>query len=667
MSNKRWALIGALTLIAALALAACGTGAATTAAPEAGETDEPAPEVTERTTEDTIIICMSQEPDTLYPVVSSMAVASQVFHLIGSRGWIPDRAFFFETQMLVNNELPTIDNGGAVIENDQLTVTFSFKPEITWSDGTPFTVDDLIFTRDVILDPESGATTTGTLESEVWTKVDDSTLTVTYAAGARPATYYLPTATGPFNDLSFILPSHALEGMAPADITTSDWARDPDPVLGPYQVEEWVEGDHISLTAVEGWWGGEVATPNVIYRFISDTNQLLAAIMAGDCDYGTSDGIQLTQLPVIQEAGANGWIQYDAIPSTVWEHIDMNVWPVEPDTESGGVGFFVDARVRQAVAYGTNRQQMTEQILYGEVQPLSSYLPADHWAWNPETEGLYPYDPDQAAALLADAGWADGDGDGVLEAASDLTVAYSCDRGEQTIPAGTRFEVSFHTTTGNAMRQQIMAIFQSNMADIGISVVLDPLPAATWFGDDGPLNTRKYQIGEFAWVSTADPANGSLHTGENIYQTPDSDFLVASTVLEQNPGLLDGSSVTEFDFRHRRPAAEDLPEGYVLFYPEQIQSSEDNWEGQNNMGWCNPAASQASFDGGNELTNEARLPYYLEFQRLFAEDMPSLPLFQRVEVEAYVNGLCGPDRGPGNLASWNVETWVLYSDGGACE
>ena len=685
MINKRWALIGALVLAAAFVLAACGTGAVQTVIVteivEGEVVEVPVTVAPEAPVQDTIIICMAQEPDSLYQVVSTMAVSSQVAHAFSGKNWITDRAFFYETQMLVNNEFPTLDNGGAELTGEGsdavLTITYQYKPEITWSDGTPFTVDDIIFTREVVLDPDSGATGRGLLEQATFEKIDDHTLKVTLEPGLTPATYFLPLF-GPFNDVADILPKHALEDMAPADIIESDYARGPSPVLGPYQVVEWVEGDRIVLEAVDNWWGGEVTTPNLIYRFISDTNQLLASTLSGECDYATSDGLQLTQLPFIQQSAAQGLIAYDAIPSLVWEHIDMNTWPVESGTERNGVPFFADQRVRQAVAYGTNRQQMVEQILYGEVTVLTSNLPSDHWAWNPETEGMYPYDPEQAKALLEEAGWVDSNGDGVREASSTLTGEYSCGRGSWTIPAGTVFEVDFHTTTGNAMRQQLSTIFQSNMADIGIKVNLDLLPASVWFADDGPLNTRTYQIGEFAWVTSPDPDSKTLYVGMNIYGTPDGRQLVAQTILDENPDLLAGTGIDEFAFKFGRAVDEapdaarhqflrsSLPEGYTFLYPEQIQSGYDQYEGQNDMGWCDPAATQAQWDGGNRLTNEERLPFYLEFQRIFAEQVPSLPLFQRVEVEAYSTNLCGPDRGPGNLASWNVETWYFAAPGESC-
>ena len=92
-------------------------------------------------------------------------------------------------------------------------------------------------------------------------------------------------------------------------------ARLPNPTLGAYEFVEWVEGDRIVLKAVDGWWGGDVATENVIFRIITDTNQLLAATLSGECDFATDDGLQLTQVPFIQQSADQGLVAYDAIPS----------------------------------------------------------------------------------------------------------------------------------------------------------------------------------------------------------------------------------------------------------------------------------------------------------------------------------------------------------------
>jgi peptide/nickel transport system substrate-binding protein len=673
MFNKRWALTG-LILVVAVVLAACATGEVQTVVvteivEREGETVvetvivEVGPEE-EVVVEDTLIICMSQEPDSLYRVTSNMAVTVRALAPASMRGWIVDRGFFYETHALVNDEFPTFDNGGAefIGEGDdaQLQVTYHYKDNITWSDGEPFTVDDVLYTREVVLDENSGAVTRGILDQQEFVKIDDYTLQVTYPPGVQDPTYFLPPLSSS-EGVSDPLPEHVLSEMTAEEIRDSEFARLPNPTLGAYEFVEWVEGDRIVLSGVDGWWGGDVATPNVIFRIITDTNQLLAATLSGECDFATDDGLQLTQVPFIQQSADQGLVAYDAIPALVWEHIDLNSYPPE-GAETDALPFFVDPRVRQAIAYGTNRLQMTEQILYGEVDPLTSYLPADHWAWNPDTAAEYPYDPEQAMALLEEAGWTDADGDGVREAAAAIDLEYSCGRGAaKTIPAGTPFEVSFHTTTGNAMREQLSTLFQSNMADIGIKINLDLLPASVWFGDDGPLNQRTFQVGEFAWVSDPDPAALFLYAGTNVYRTEDGRFVNAVDLWEEMGGAVGSLDYETFAFG--RPTEEDLADtGLTKSYNEQIPSATDDLEGGNYLGWCNAAATQAAFDGENLIDPEARLPFYLDLQNIMIEDVPTVPLFQRLNVSAFSPRLCGPALGPANTPTWNVNDWYLGDD-----
>ncbi len=682
LSNRR-ALVGTLVLAAALALAACDGGKTLTAA-ATRVTEEPttppttAPAATPEP-KDTITICMSQEPDSLYAVTSTMAATVQILHAADGKGWIYDSDYFYATQMLADDAFPGFEDGSATLQgegpNAVLSVTFRFKDDITWSDGEPFTVDDIIFTRQVVIDPGSGATSRGILERQTFEKIDDHTLRVTYPPGVLDPTYFLPPLAGPAA-LSTILPEHVLGGMTPAEIERSEYARLPNPVLGPYEFVEWAAGEHVTMRAVTSWWGGEVKTPNLVYRFIPDTKQMLSSLLADECDYATGDGLPLTQLPTIREAADEGLIEYSAVPSTTWEHIDFNHWP-PPDAESGGWAFFADLRVRQAVAYGTNRREMADQVLYGEVEPLDSFLPPDHWAFNPEIEGQYPYDPDHARALLEEAGWLDIDGDGVREAREDLSGEYGCERGTWTIPAGTPFEVTFHTTTGDAMREQLSTLFQANMADIGIKVNLDLLLPSVWFDPEGLLFGRTYQIGQSAWTSGPNPDKLGLFAGQNIYRTPDGKFLVAGQILADHPDLL-GQIVVPYEmtalypsprewFLFGRPTAENLPESYVLHYPEQVPETRDGLEGKNYLAWCSAAMTQALFDGQNALAPSERRPFYLEAQRIFNAELPQLPLFQRVEVEAHAPGLCGPQKGPINYASWNVEDWYFAPPGEPCE
>ena len=696
-SDKKWVLVGALVLAAALALAACAPAAPVTVfVTQEGEqvvvTATPAPPEA-GPVRDTIVICMGQEPDTLYGITGSMAVRQEVAAAFAGRGWFYDTAYFYATQMLENDEFPSFENGGATLEDDVLSVTYKFKDGITWSDGEPFTVDDVLFTKDVLLDPNSGATTTGSYGTYTWEKVDDLTFKVTYPKGAKNPTYFLPPVSGPA-DLAELLPKHVLENTAPADIITSDYARKPDPVLGPYKVTDWVEGDHISLDAVENWWGGEIKVPHLVYRFIPDSNQMMASLLSGECDLGTSDVLNSTQVPFLQQSASRGLIAFTAAPGTTWEHLDLNNYPVDTGKPTTKFPFFADPRVRQAVAYAVNRQQMTEEILFGEVQPLNSFLPSDHWAYDPSLDGKYAFDADKAKSLLAEAGWEDKDADGTVEAQSALTGDFSCGRGTWNIPAGTPFDVTMWIPATPSFRGQISTIVQSNLKDVGINVTLNTVPAATMFADGGPLYVRTPDIFEFAFQTSPDPGSTPAgYQGENIYgwdpavltdlqPSETGPFLVASKILEQKPDILDGTGITEEMFKFGRALAADsetppnaansefgadkLPAGMIQASPGQVPETRNNLGGQNNPGYCNEDFDQATWDGGNVLEPKDRTPFYQKAQQIFMEDVPVVPLFQRLIVVGWVKDLCNVQPGPANYPPWNIETWYFANAGEEC-
>ena len=566
---------------------------------------EPAP------VRDTLVVCMSQEPDTLYLVTSNMAVQRDVYNAYNDRGSASDTAYWFYTELL--EKLPTLEDGDAVLEGEEgpegvLSMTYKVKDGITWHDGEPLKASDFKYTYDVQMDPESGVVSRSTIDKiESFEVIDDLTFKVTLKKGIMDpmyGPYYVPEP----------LPQHVLGDMAPVDIIDSEYSRTGYPGTGPFVFEEWVAGDSITFTKNENYFQGGPNFEKVVYRFIPDTNSLMAALIAGECDVATSDGLQVTNLPFMQQAKAKGLVDYHAQASTVWEHFDINQWPWDDR-----LPWFAMTEVRQAVAYGTNRQQMTEEILYGEVEPMQSWIPADSWAFNPDVQ-QYPYDPEKAKELLASVGFEDKDGDGVVEAYGYSGTFPDQEgggrAGDWVIPDGTPFEVSFNTTTGNAMREALSQIFQANMADIGINVTLDLLPASVYFADDGPLSQRRFDICEYAWVSDPDPGGDTLWVGMDI-------------------------------------VADD---GTVLI-TEQIPSEGDDWNGQNYDGWVNEEASKLSFDATNALRQSDRIPLYHAQQVVFMEEVPTIPLFQRVEVTGYAPDLLGIQKGLSNYVTWNIHEW----------
>jgi ABC-type transport system substrate-binding protein len=160
-----------------------------------------------------------------------------------------------------------------------------------------------------------------------------------------------------------------------------------------------------------------------------------------------------------------------------------------------------DIRVRQAIAYCTNRPELIASVYAFVDDPstllMDTFIPTSHWA---HASGVtqYAFDADKGKALLEEAGWTLGEG-------ADFRSNANGD------------ELSLHfTTTNAAFRQTWGGVFVSNMADCGIRIIPLYAPAAWWFGDTTGVARRDYELGAFAWVGTADPGGQSLYACDQI-------------------------------------------------------------------------------------------------------------------------------------------------------
>jgi len=322
---------------------------------------------------DTIVIGMTQEPDSMWSTVSSMAAQRLVVMAIGPTGGGDSARTYtqynYDFQPLLQTELSTIEAGLAenndvevqagdtvydvsgnpatleagveVFDSEgnkvafdgetpvtmkQLVVTYQFKA-YTWNDGTAGTLEDFKLSQKIDCDPDSGAVgfiTCNSIEDVQWA---DGSLeyTVTYLPGVQSPTYFL-APFGPY-------PSHQVlsDGRNLTDVPAAEWATLPEiaeaPLSwGPYYVKEWNKGQSIVLEQ-NPYYDGEVATPNVIYVFVADTNQAVAQLLNGDVDYldDSTLGAGAEVQTVIDAAESTGTVEYDISGSPTWEHIDINL------------------------------------------------------------------------------------------------------------------------------------------------------------------------------------------------------------------------------------------------------------------------------------------------------------------------------------------------------
>lgn len=627
INQKRLGLFTLLALIAALALVACQPQTVTetvevtrivteTITEEGAEIEvtrlvEEVVEVTAAPVEEPagpkdMVICQAQEPDTMYIYGGSMLAARAVQHAVYTNNFTT-LSYSYQAEGI--EKLPSLDDGDAVLNSvevaegdmvrtaddlvkalevgdmvqtvdgetvefdgtpvmlDQMVVDFTMLPRV-WSDGTPVTAADSVYGYNLQLDPDTPVQKYVAERTASYEATGDLSTRWTSMPGYRDSTFFL-NFFQPF-------PEHLWGELSAAELLESEISSRMPVGDGAFKIDEWVAGDSIRLSPNEFYYRADEGLPyldSITFRFIPDTNQLLAQLLSGQCDIATQDGMSSDQAPFLIEAEAGGLLVPYFQTGTTYEHIDFNIDPIDPNARHD---WFEDVRVRQAMTQCTDRQGMVDNILFGRSEVIHTYVPTVHPLY--PTDGIteWAFDPEAGAALLEEAGFVDSDGDSIRED-----------------PNGQPFAPELGTTAGNAMRQQLTQIFKENMLTCGIDVQLTYLPAAEWFADgpDGVLFGRQIDLGEFAWLTGVEPS---------------CDLYLSSLV----PG----------------PEGETNPKTGLTY---------SGWGGQNQTGYYNPDFDVACQQAIGNLPGTAEYTEgHLEAQRIFSQDVPVIPLFLRLKVGA---------------------------------
>lgn len=279
-------------------------------------------------------------------------------------------------------ELPTQRNGG--ISADGRTIVFHLRRGVRWSDGEPFTADDVVFSTRVVLDPENDE-----LTREGWDLIDRMSepdqYTVVYHL-KRPYALFEPAFFGTGVASPCILPKHLLE----RESNINHAAYNDKPVgIGPFRVVDFKPGESVELEANPYYFRGRPKLDRVTFRFYSNRDELLEAMETGEVDLWPAFPPQY-----IARVQAIRPLHTIVGPSSFWTALFFNV--AKPPEN--------DRRVREAVRYAIDRSRILDQALSGNgvlqdgpLSPPVSMAPTDL----PVT----PFDPAHARRLLEDAGW----------------------------------------------------------------------------------------------------------------------------------------------------------------------------------------------------------------------------------------------------------------------
>lgn len=293
---------------------------------------------------------------------------------------------------MLADSITTEDNKNFIVHIDDAA---------TWSDGTPVTADDVVYTALRLASPVIGNTAMmyyvfegvgddgfveeGAESIDGIQKVDDKTVQFT-TKEEMPIT----TFENSYARYLLTLPKHVIEQYSEEELSTADWFNHPDVVSGPFIVTDFDVDHYISYEANKDYWKGAPKIDKLNIKIV-DGSQLYAGLQSGEIDI-----TQQTMSDIPQE-------DYESVEAL--DNVEVVYGsPVTNQSVFIQTKNVPDVKVRQAMLYAIDRQQILEELLNGHGEIVDGFLSSASPFYD---ESLTPvsYDPEKAKALLEEAGW----------------------------------------------------------------------------------------------------------------------------------------------------------------------------------------------------------------------------------------------------------------------
>jgi peptide/nickel transport system substrate-binding protein len=414
--------------------------------------------------------------------------------------------------------------------SDATAWTFNLRQGVKWQDGQPFTADDVKFTFDLIRNKTVRALQAGNFASLQDVQVVSPTQ-VKLVLSSPQAT--LPEALA-YNVQ--IVPQHLLANQDPN--TPADFIKHP-VGTGPFQFKESAPGQYWTVARNPNWWGGKAHLDQVVFKVTPDVNTLVASLRTNDIDLALIDSTQADALKAANTIAISSVDQ----PTYFYLSVMNNKKP------------FDDPRVRVALNYAVDKQQIIKAVLHGYGKVAAGPIPpVINWAY-PKDVQPYPYDPNKAKQLLEAAG-------------------LSMVNGEMT-KDGQPLTIQLTTSTGVIDGPQLAQILQSELGQVGIKATISLVPfAQLWTGlFAGQFQSSVEYLGE---QPNADFTNdlGCKGTRNRFFycnQSVDALMAKARATVDQN-----ARAQVYHDFQK---ALVDDPPGIYLYYPDEIRAANKRLHG----------------------------------------------------------------------------------------
>lgn len=385
----------------------------------------------------------------------------------------------------LNQELEFVPQlAQSITTEDNLTFTIRLRDEATWSDGTPVTSRDVLFTLLLITSPEAGRailsqylivgtddagmTPAGAQEIEGVSMIDDKTLTV---ATKWPTALY--TFENNFGRYLFVLPEHVLGDIPRDQLLTHEWFSAPDVISGPYFLTEADVSHYIRFRKNENYFLGEPKIDYINFN-ITTPAQILAGLRSGEIDLVQQSMASILLEDYAAVRGLKGITAINGAPITN-QSIFFNVRNVP------------DARIRQAVLYGIPRQIILEELLEGSGELVDGFLCSASPYYSADL-GVTEYNPEKAAELIAAAA-ADG---------ANTSLVWYTDSGDATFVSAVELVASLMEELGLSI--EIRTVDLDSLMGIAGEGAFDVMSVQYTYAPTDPYTDMSWLLSADGWT-----------------------------------------------------------------------------------------------------------------------------------------------------------------------
>lgn len=396
-----------------------------------------------------LILASIGEPSNLIPGLATDSASSEVSGFLYTSLLKYDKDY---------NIIPQAAEKFEVLDNGRL-LRFKLREDIVWQDGTKLTADDVTFTYNLMIDPNTPtAYAADYLNVSEYTQLDKYTIEVRYET---------PFARAPISWMRAILPKHILENE---DISRTKYARNPIGA-GPFKLKSWTAGSSLVLEANALYFEGRPYLDEIVYRIIPDVTTIFLEAKAGQVDY-----LGLTTQQYLRQTSTKEWEERFSkfkYLSNGYSYIGFNL----------SHPFFKNQNIRKALSLATDRSAIIKGALLGLGETTVGPYKPGTWVYN-DNLPPYEYNPDKARQIFAQEGWLLNK-NGILE--------------KEGIP----FSFTVLLNQGNKERENAVTILQQYWRQVGVDMHIRTVEWATFINEF--VHTGKFDALILAWNILEDP------------------------------------------------------------------------------------------------------------------------------------------------------------------